>query len=158
MKEGVQIAHTPPESQFTVQTRKTTKETIEKSSQEPEKTKDSTPSHSKMSWPKDRVSVVLPKPVMTPKVAFSKPEVTQVIDPVDQDLLEEVLAMEEPSPTPTTKVDSTLPTPSHQKTQPNPSKVKSFQRRSLAEELLHKNPSWTQSQKVFPATPRRLDP
>lgn len=144
MKEGVQLAHTHPESQFTVNTR-------QQSAKVPTKT-DSTPEKNKIisSGPRDRVSVVIPKSFATPKVTFSKPEVTQEIDPVDQELLEEVLAMDEPEAVPQSKADSTLPEKNEEKNQKQSQpKVKSFQRRSLAEELLHKNPSWREAWKYL---------
>lgn len=143
MKEGVPSAQTPPESQVTVQTRQN-KSNHSKTGSTPEKPKPS--------WPKDRVSVVIPPRVSAPPtVSFSKPEVTQEIPPVDQEILEEILAMEEPAPAEKPKVDSTLPMNSStnpKSTQPQ-QKVKSFQRRSLAEELLHKNPSWREAWKFL---------
>lgn len=143
MKEGVQLAHTPPESQFTVEARQT-----RQSAKAPSAPLDSTPPRKSTSWPKDRVSVVIPK-AAPPKVSFSKPEVTQEVEPVDQELLDEVLAMEEPDPVPQPKADSTLPEKNQQKISTKEPKVKSFQRRSLAEELLHKNPSWREAWKFL---------
>ena len=144
MKEGVQLAHTPPESQFTVETRQTRQNT-----KAPSAPPDSTPPKKVSSWPKDRVSVVIPKAPAPAKVTFTEPEVTKEIPPVDQELLDEVLAMEEPSPVPQPKADSTLPDSNKQKNHTLQPKAKSFQRRSLAEELLHKNPSWREAWKYL---------